>query len=78
MRGTGWAILYYDTDEKKFFNVWVTNHELGHLATAKIIIALDVWEHAFLFDYLPSQRKDYIEAFFVNLNWQKIEDRFNK
>ena len=78
LRGTGWAILTYDTDENKFLNIWVNSHELGHLAETKIILALDIWEHAFLFDYLPTQRKDYIEAYFSNLNWKKLEDKFNK
>jgi Fe-Mn family superoxide dismutase len=76
MRGTGWAILCYDEEQKRFFNNWVTNHENGQLAGLKILVALDVWEHAFLFDYLPSQRKDYVEAYLANLNWQKIEARF--
>lgn len=72
-RGTGWAILAYDEDAKRFFNIWVNSHELGHIAGVKILVALDVWEHAFLFDYLPSQRKDYIEAYLNNLDWKKIE-----
>lgn len=76
MRGTGWAILAYDEDAKRFFNIWVNSHELGHLAGAKILIALDVWEHAFLFDYLPSERAKYIDAYLANINWQKIEARF--
>lgn len=78
LRGTGWAILAYDADEKKFFNIWVNSHELGHLAGAKIILALDIWEHAFLFDHLPSQRKDYIDAYFSNINWQTLENKFNQ
>lgn len=75
MRGTGWAILYQDIQEKKFFNVWVNSHEDGHLAGLTPLLVLDVWEHAFLFDYLPSQRKDYIEAFFKNLRWEVVEKR---
>lgn len=75
MRGIGWVILYYDSSEKKFFNVWVNSHEDGHLAGLAPLLVLDVWEHAFLFDYLPSQRKDYIEAFFKNLKWEVAEKR---
>jgi Fe-Mn family superoxide dismutase len=75
-RGTGWAILAYDADAKRLFNIWVTNHEQGHLAGAKILVALDVWEHAFLFDYIPAQRKDYVDAYLANLDWKKIATRF--
>jgi Fe-Mn family superoxide dismutase len=75
MRGIGWVILYYDPIVKRLQNVWITDHEVGHLASLPIILAMDVWEHAYLLDYLPSQRKDYIEAFFQNVNWRKINDR---
>ncbi|MBI3631965.1 MAG: superoxide dismutase [Candidatus Vogelbacteria bacterium] len=78
MRGIGWVILYYDQSSKMFHNTWITDHEVGHLAGLPIILAMDVWEHAYLLDYLPSQRKDYIEAFFNNLNWQTIETRLSQ
>lgn len=77
-RGIGWAILYYDPTIKKFHNAWITDHEVGHLAGLPIILAMDVWEHAYLIDYLPSQKKDYIEAFFSNLNWKVLEERYKK
>ena len=38
---------------------------------------MDVWEHAFLLDYKPSERGKYIEAFFSNLNWMAIAARLN-
>ena len=75
MRGIGWVILYYDPTIKMLHNTWITDHEVGHLSSLPIILAMDVWEHAYLLDYLPSQRKEYIEAFFSNLNWQTIENR---
>ncbi len=78
MRGIGWVSLYYDGQEKKFFNVWVNSHEDGHLAGLTPIIVLDMWEHAFLLDYLPSQKKDYVEAFFKNLKWETSEERYKK
>jgi hypothetical protein len=34
-----------------------------------------VWEHAFLLDYQPAERPQYIEAFFSNINWQAVEGR---
>ncbi len=36
---------------------------------------MDVWEHAFLLDYAPSERAKYIEAFFANVAWEAVEDR---
>lgn len=75
-RGVGWAILYYDRVAKKLLNAWVDEQHLGHLTSLDFILGLDVWEHAFILDYAPADRKKYIEAFFANLNWAVIEKRF--
>jgi len=76
MRGVGWALLMQDVRTGTLHNVWVSDHEVGHLAGQKVLLACDVWEHAFLLDYLPGERGNYIEAFFNNLNWQVAEARF--
>jgi len=76
-RGVGWAILYYDQENKKLLNGWVDEQHLGHLLGLKPILALDMWEHSFVFDYQPSGKPQYVEDFFENINWTKIEDRFN-
>jgi Fe-Mn family superoxide dismutase len=76
MRGIGWVLLVHDTDADMLQAIWVSDHEVGQLAGAKVLLAMDMWEHAFLLDYLPSGKKDYIEAFFKNLSWKKIEERF--
>jgi Fe-Mn family superoxide dismutase len=36
---------------------------------------MDVWEHAYLLDYAPSQRAHYIDAFFANVNWRIVDRR---
>ncbi len=75
MRGIGWVVLARDARAGALFNIWVSDHEIGHLAGADVILALDLWEHAYLFDYLPAQKKDYVSAFFENLRWDVIESR---
>ncbi len=77
-RGIGWAMLYYDPETKRLLNAWVDEQHLGQLATCKIILALDMWEHAFVYDYPTSEKKKYVEAFFENLNWEVIEENFKK
>src|SRR3990167_3426774 len=76
MRGIGWTILYHDPGTGNLWNAWVSDHEVGHLAGLPIILAMDVWEHAYAIDFLPTGRKEYIEAFFKNLNWDVIESHF--
>jgi Fe-Mn family superoxide dismutase len=36
---------------------------------------MDVWEHAFLLDYKPSERGQYIQSFFANIDWEVVGQR---
>jgi len=77
MRGPGWAMLYFDPVGKQFQAGFAGEQHQGHFASLPIILALDVWEHAFLLDYGAQGKGKYIEAFFKNLNWSVIEKRFD-
>jgi Fe-Mn family superoxide dismutase len=76
-RGAGWTIMYYDKVADQFIIAWIDEHHLGHLSSLPIVIALDVWEHAFMIDYTPGERKTYIDAYLDNLNWDNVEKNFN-
>lgn len=75
MRGIGWAILYYDPESNELFNVWVNEHDMGHLAGCKPLLVLDIFEHAYVLDY-GLKRADYIEAFFKAIDWNEVAQRF--
>ena len=75
-RGVGWAILYYDQDANLLINTWVDEQHLGHLNSAKYIVGIDMWEHAFVADYQPSGKGQYIEDYFANINWEHSEGLF--
>ncbi len=75
-RGIGWAILYWDKKEGRLLNAWIDEQHMGQLQGCTPIIALDMWEHSFVADYQPSGKKQYIEDFFANINWQKAEQNF--
>lgn len=77
-RGIGWVVVYADPRAKTIHTVFVNDHELGQLAGLPILLALDLWEHAYMVDYRPATKKDYIEAFFKNLNWSVVEKRFDE
>jgi superoxide dismutase, Fe-Mn family len=77
-RGTGWAMLYYCRNAGRLIPQWVDEHHIGLLSGPKLIFALDMWEHAFVYDFATSEKKKYVEAFFENLNWIKVEARFGK
>ncbi len=77
-RGIGWAILYYDPASKTLINAWIDEQHLGQLNGCKTILALDMWEHSFVYDYQPSGKKQYVEDFFENLNWEVVENNFEE
>jgi len=74
MRGIGWAILYYDPKDDRYFNCWVNEHDMGHLAGCKPLLIMDIFEHAFIIDY-GTKRADYISAFLRAVDWKKVEER---
>lgn len=77
-RGIGWAMLYFDKINNKLIITWVDEQHIGHLAGLPLILALDMWEHSYYLDYIPAEKKNYIEAFFNNLNWSVIEENFKR
>lgn len=78
MRGVGWAILFQDPETKMLSNHWITLHEEGNVAGFVPLLVMDVWEHAWLLDYKPADRPKYIEAFYSNIDWSKVEARLKK
>lgn len=76
MRGIGWVILYHDPQANSLFNIWVNEHDVGHLAGATPLLVMDVFEHAYILDY-GLKRADYIEAFFKIIDWETVIERFN-
>lgn len=75
MRGIGWVILAYDKMEKRLFNVWINEHDVGHLAGSEPLLVMDVFEHAFMIDY-GLKRADYIGAFWKAIDWAEVDKRF--
>lgn len=74
MRGIGWTILAEDKENGQLFNVWINEHDGGHLAGATPILVMDVFEHAFMLDY-GIKRADYIEAFWNAIDWDTVSKR---
>lgn len=76
MRGVGWAILYKDPQTGHLMNMWINEHDLGHLAGGDPLLVMDVWEHAFITEY-GLDRAKYIEAFFNNIDWSVVDKRYS-
>jgi len=77
MRGIGWVVLAYDTAGDRLFNVWINEHDVGHLAGATPVLVLDVFEHAYMIDY-GLKKADYISAFMNAVDWGEAEKGLTK
>ena len=75
MRGVGWAIAYSDPANGQVSNHWIEMLQTGNVAGFVPLLVMDVWEHAFLLDFKPSDRPKYIEAFMANVDWSVVERR---
>lgn len=75
-RGSGWCTLAWDPKGKTPHVWWTVDHELGTLADVKVLLAMDMWEHSYMVDYLPAEKGQHIDAFLKNLNWSVVEERF--
>ncbi len=74
MRGIGWTMLVLDPKKRMVFNVWVNEHDVGHLSGAVPLLVMDVFEHAFMLDY-GLKRADYIQAFLGAIDWSVVDGR---
>lgn len=74
MRGVGWTALYQDSASGLLINFWINEHDVSHPAGCKLLLIMDVFEHAFVLDY-GLKKADYIGAFFKNINWAAVEQR---
>lgn len=71
MASRGWAFLVYDFDLKKLM-LYASDSQNTYLVwNCELIIALDVYEHAYYLDY-ATKRAEYLQAFFDNLDWVKV------
>ncbi|MBI2048758.1 MAG: hypothetical protein HYT30_02415 [Parcubacteria group bacterium] len=76
-RGSGWCTLAWDRVGKTPHIWWTVDHELGTLVDVEVLLAMDMWEHAYMVDYAPAEKTKHIDAFLKNLNWKVVEGRFS-
>jgi Fe-Mn family superoxide dismutase len=68
----GWAWLAWDWDTRRLFNFIGDEQNTYPVWSADVIVALDVFEHAYFIDF-GTGKAGYIDAFFRNLDWKAIE-----
>ncbi|HNP27738.1 MAG TPA: Fe-Mn family superoxide dismutase [Nitrospirales bacterium] len=75
MRGVGWAVCNFNPENGRLSNHWISLHEFGNVAGFRPILVMDVWEHAYLLDFQPSERGEYIDCFLSQINWDIVAKR---
>ncbi len=77
VEGVGWAVLYYDTLNDQLLILGVEKHNLMHAANLSVLLALDVWEHAYYLQY-KNDRASYVDNWWNVVNWDDVEARLRK
>jgi len=77
MAARGWVWTGWNKREGRLFNYLSDSQNTYLIWGVRPIIALDTYEHAYFIDF-GVNRASYITVFLNNLNWKKIEDRFEK
>jgi Fe-Mn family superoxide dismutase len=70
----GWVMVGYDLNDGSLFNYIMDTQNLWAVYNMVPVLAIDVYEHAYTRDYgaTPDGRKQYVEAFFRNLDWDHV------
>lgn len=71
----GWVVLCYDSFTDDYYIYGQDSHNTEIVMSTYPIIVMDVYEHAYMIDY-GIDKGAYIDAFFNNLDFKVINDRF--
>lgn len=74
-RGVGWVLTLRERGHERVHNCWIDLHHLSIPANCDVVFALDLWEHAYMLDFTPAQRADYVKIILDNVDWQVVEQR---
>ena len=77
MAARGWAWTAWDDDFGKLMNVVGDAQNTFPIWNAHPVVALDVYEHAYMADFSTARPK-YIDAFLENMDWGVVERSFKR
>jgi Fe-Mn family superoxide dismutase len=76
VEGSGWAALTFCMQTKRPIIMQVEKHNTNVYPMFRILLVLDLWEHAYYLDY-KNERGKFIEAFWKIVNWEEVASRLS-
>ena len=73
--GSGWAALSWCRMSNRPLVMQIEKHNVDVCPALPVILAIDVWEHAYYLDY-RNMRAKLVEAFWNIVNWAEANRRF--
>ncbi len=77
VEGSGWAALSFCRQTQRPIIMQIEKHNTNVYPAFRILMVLDVWEHAYYLDY-KNARAQFVEAFWNIVNWDEIGRRLEK
>ncbi len=74
VEGSGWAALAFCKQTQRPLVMQIEKHNFNLYPNFKILMVLDVFEHAYYIDY-KNDRAKYVEAFWSIANWSEVNKR---
>lgn len=77
VEGSGWAALAFDRSSCRLMLVQIEKHNVNLPPGFKLLLVLDVWEHAYYLDY-ENLRAKFVDAFWNVVNWGEVSRRYGE
>jgi len=77
VEGSGWAALALCRQTQRPMIMQVEKHNTNVYPTFRILMVLDVFEHAYYIDY-KNERAKFVDAFWNIVNWSEVSKRFEE
>jgi superoxide dismutase, Fe-Mn family len=77
VEGSGWAALAVCPETGRLIVMQIEKHNVNVVPALKILLVLDVFEHAYYLDYMNDRAK-FIEEFWKIVDWKAVDERLVK
>jgi Fe-Mn family superoxide dismutase len=77
VEGSGWAALTLCKQTGRLMIMQIEKHNMNVYPTFRILMVLDVFEHAYYIDY-KNDRAKFVEAFWSIANWGEVDKRLER